>query len=84
MQDLPENHFRVGGASWVNINNYYLLLYQVIIDSCFCLVRPHQHGWYRHDLPSKAFETLYKRQLYTTNVAAGVGDSRSVPLTASA
>ena len=22
MQDLPENHFRVSGASWVNINNY--------------------------------------------------------------
>ena len=22
MQDLPENHFLVGGASWVNINNY--------------------------------------------------------------
>ena len=21
MQDLPENHFRVSGASWVNINN---------------------------------------------------------------
>ena len=34
--------------------------------------------------PSKAFETLYKRQLYTTNVAAGVGDSRAVPITASA
>ena len=31
--------------------------------------------------PSKAFETLYKRQLYTTNVAAGVGDSRAVPIT---
>ena len=26
MQDLPENHFRVSGASWVNIMNYYLLL----------------------------------------------------------
>jgi len=23
MQDLPENHFRVSGASWVNIINYY-------------------------------------------------------------
>ena len=23
MQDLPENHFRVSGASWVNINYYY-------------------------------------------------------------
>ena len=23
MQDLPENHFQVSGASWVNINNYY-------------------------------------------------------------
>jgi len=22
MQDLPENYFRVSGASWVNINNY--------------------------------------------------------------
>ena len=22
MQDLPENHFRVSGASWVNIINY--------------------------------------------------------------
>ena len=22
MQDLPENHFWVSGASWVNINNY--------------------------------------------------------------
>ena len=26
MQDLPENHFWVSGASWVNISNYYLLL----------------------------------------------------------
>ena len=23
MQDIPENHFRVSGASWVNIINYY-------------------------------------------------------------
>ena len=23
MQDLPENHFQVSGASWVNIINYY-------------------------------------------------------------
>ena len=23
MQDLPENHFWIGGASWVNINKYY-------------------------------------------------------------
>jgi len=23
MQDLPESHFRLSGASWVNINNYY-------------------------------------------------------------
>ena len=23
MQGLPENHFRVSGVSWVNINNYY-------------------------------------------------------------
>ena len=23
VQDLPENHFRVSGASWVNIDNYY-------------------------------------------------------------
>ena len=23
MQDLPENHFRVSGASWVNIIHYY-------------------------------------------------------------
>ena len=23
MQDLRENHFRVSGASWVNITNYY-------------------------------------------------------------
>ena len=23
MQGLPENHFRVRGASWVNIVNYY-------------------------------------------------------------
>ena len=22
MQDLPENHFRVSGASWVNFNKY--------------------------------------------------------------
>ena len=25
MQDLPENHFRVSGASWVNIINYYFI-----------------------------------------------------------
>ena len=25
MQDLPENHFRMSGASWVNITNYLLL-----------------------------------------------------------
>ena len=25
MQDLPENHYRVRGASWGNINNYYYL-----------------------------------------------------------
>ena len=25
MQDLPGNHFRVSGASWVNIINYYYL-----------------------------------------------------------
>ena len=31
MQDLPENHFQVSGASWVNINNYYLLLIIIII-----------------------------------------------------
>jgi len=23
MRDLPENHFQVSGASWVNINHYY-------------------------------------------------------------
>jgi len=23
IQDLPENHYRVSGASWVNISNYY-------------------------------------------------------------
>ena len=27
MQDLPENHFRVSGASWVNINDYYYYYY---------------------------------------------------------
>ena len=26
MQDLPENHFRVSGASWVNIINYLIFL----------------------------------------------------------
>ena len=26
MQDLPENHFWVSGASWVNINYYYYYL----------------------------------------------------------
>ena len=26
MQDLPENHFRVSRASWVNINYYYYYL----------------------------------------------------------
>ena len=26
MQDLPENHFWVSGASWVNINNNYHFL----------------------------------------------------------
>ena len=36
MQDLPENHFRVSGASWVNINNnnnnyyYYFFHYYSI------------------------------------------------------
>ena len=25
MQDLPENHSQVSGASWVNIINYYYL-----------------------------------------------------------
>ena len=30
MQDLPENHFRVSGASWVDIINcyYYYFLYK--------------------------------------------------------
>ena len=27
MQDLPENHFRVSGASWVKIINYYYIIY---------------------------------------------------------
>ena len=26
MQDLPENHFRVSGASWVNIINFFFLI----------------------------------------------------------
>ena len=30
MQDLLENHFRVSGASWVNINNYYNYYYGVV------------------------------------------------------
>ena len=25
MQHLPENHFRVSEASWVNVNHYYFL-----------------------------------------------------------
>ena len=25
MRDIPENHFQVSEASWVNINNYYFL-----------------------------------------------------------
>ena len=27
MQDLPENHFRVSGASWVNIIHYYSFMH---------------------------------------------------------
>ena len=29
MRDLPENHFRVSGASWVNMNNYKLINFVV-------------------------------------------------------
>ena len=30
MDDLPVNHFRVSGASWVNINNYYYQLWTLL------------------------------------------------------
>ena len=33
MQDLPENHFTVSGASWVNIMIYFILfIYIDLID----------------------------------------------------
>ena len=38
MQDLPENHFRVSGVSWINIISYYyylLLLVQTSLKCCF-------------------------------------------------
>ena len=31
MQDLPENHFRVSGACWVNITNYLIKVHYVIL-----------------------------------------------------
>ena len=31
MQDLPENHYQVSEASWVNIINYYYYYYYYII-----------------------------------------------------
>ena len=30
MQDLPENHFGVSGASWVNISNYLIIIISVV------------------------------------------------------
>ena len=36
MQDLPENHFRVSGASWVNIINYYYYSDIKVIEMKFC------------------------------------------------
>ena len=33
MQDLPENHFQVSGASWVNIINYYIIIIIIIYTS---------------------------------------------------
>ena len=45
MQDLPENHFRVSGASWVNIinYNYYYYYYLGQLPSPHHLVRTKQH-----------------------------------------
>ena len=35
MQDLPENHFQVSGASWVNITNYfYFIIFFIIYFIC--------------------------------------------------
>ena len=33
MHDLPKNHFRVSGASWVNINNYYCYYFITLITT---------------------------------------------------
>ena len=43
MQDLPENHFRVSGASWVNINNNKLCQMQDDVTLYFPL-RLHCNG----------------------------------------
>ena len=36
MKDLPENHFRVSGASWVNIINFFFQ-YEIVATFCCCM-----------------------------------------------
>ena len=42
MQDLPENHSQVSGASWVNIINYYYL-FIITSSSHFSLILLKMH-----------------------------------------
>ena len=36
MRNLPENHFRVSGAPWVNIINYFYYMAKPVLGKSLC------------------------------------------------